>query len=328
MGTDSGLTIFVAERLIDSAMARLRNTGQVIELDDCEEAALARAVREGDALIVRTYSQVTRQVIGEARKTNRLKVIARAGVGLDNIDIRAAADAGITVVYAPASSTVAVAEAVVGLIIAVQRKIIEKDTGMRQGQFGGFRRGITHVRELQHQTLGVIGMGRIGRAVGDRLHNGLRMNVIYHDIRDVGWLPFPARSCDSAEAVYRQADVVTMHVPLTNKTRGMISASALSHFKPGAYLINASRGPVVVASALADGLREGRLAGAAVDVFDPEPPPADHPLLSAPNCLLSPHVASRTAEAIIAMNDVVDDVIAVLQGQPPRFPAEPANYPA
>ncbi|GMV96935.1 MAG: hydroxyacid dehydrogenase [Phycisphaerae bacterium] len=323
MGTQSRPRIVVAETLSESAMQRLRQAGDVTVLQRHDEAALVAAAADADALLVRTYAQVNERVIAAARAGGRLKVIGRAGVGVDNIDVKAARAAGITVVHTPAACTDAVAELVVGLVVAVQRGIVWKDARMRRGEFASLRAGMPTNTELQHQTLGVIGMGRIGRAVGRRLGVGLGMRIIYHDILDVGALPFEARPCANADAVYAQADVVTLHVPLTRLTRGMIDAAALARFKPGSYLINTSRGPVVDAAALADALRSGHLAGAAIDVFSPEPPPPDHPLMSAPNCILTPHVASRTREGITAMNDVVDDVIAVLSGRAPRYVAEP-----
>jgi D-3-phosphoglycerate dehydrogenase len=166
-------------------------------------------------------------------------------------------------------------------------------------------------------------MGRIGQAVSRRMHWGMGMRVVYYDIREIGYLPFAASALESAETVYRQADMVSLHVPLTRRTRGMINTQALRHFKPGAYLINTSRGPVVEAGPLAEALREGGLAGAAIDVFDPEPPPPDHPLLHAPRCLLTPHIGARSQEGLAAMNDVVDDVIAVLEGKKPTYQALP-----
>ncbi len=323
MADETRSVIVVAERLSESAMARLQAAGQVVVLDSCDEPTLSDAVRQADALVVRTYSTVTAAVIGTARETGRLKVIGRAGVGVDNIDLRAAAEAGIPVVHTPAACTFAVAELTVGLIVAVQRRIAFFDQRVRQGEFASLRAEGGLTPELQHQTLGIIGMGRIGRAVGRRMHDGLGMRIIYHDIREIGYLPFAAESRDSAEVVYAEADVVSLHVPLTELTRGMVDAAALRRFKPGAYLVNTSRGPVVQAAPLAEALKERRLAGAAIDVFDPEPPPPDHPLLAAPNCVLTPHVASRSREGLAAMNDVVDDVIAVLAGKAPQYVADP-----
>jgi len=318
--------IVVAEKLNESAMSRLRAAGEVKVLDRCDEDSLLAAVSNADALAVRTYSLINAKVIAEARRAGRLKVIGRAGVGVDNIDVKAALDAGIQVVHTPASCTFAVAELVIGLIVAIQRRIAEFDARIRKGDFAVLRSEGTPATELQHQTLGVVGMGRIGQAVGWRVRNGLGMRVIYYDIREVGYIPFAATAMPSVEAVYAESDVVTFHVPLTALTRGMVNAKALSHFKQGSYLINTSRGPVVEAQALADALNEQRLAGAAIDVFSPEPPPPDHPLLSAPHCLLSPHVGSRSKEGLAAMNDVVDDIIAVLAGKAPQYPVDPSLY--
>lgn len=314
--------IVVAEKFTESAMARLAAAGEVVLLEKPDEARLIAEVANADALAVRTYAHVTARVIEAAKKAGRLKVIGRGGVGVDNIDVEAALAAGIIVVNTPAACTQAVADLVVGLIVAVQRKIVEFDPKVRKGEFASLRSEAPQAIELGNQTLGVIGMGRIGRAVSHRLHHGFGTRVIYRDIREIGWLSFPAEAKASDEDVYAQADIVTMHVPLTPLTRGMIDAKALSHFKSSAILINTSRGPVVEAEPLAQALKEGRLAGAAIDVFSPEPPPPGHPLFSAPNCVLTPHVASRTKEGLAAMNDVVDDIIAVLQGREPMYGVE------
>jgi D-3-phosphoglycerate dehydrogenase len=322
---DAKPRIVVAEKFTDSAMTRLAAAGDVVLLNRPTEDELISEVANADALAVRTYVHVTPRVVEAARRTGRLKVIGRGGVGVDNIDVAAAVAAGITVVNTPAACTHAVADLAVGLMIAVQRKIVEFEPRLRHGEFSSLRSEAPQAVELRHQTLGVIGMGRIGRAVSGRLHLGFGTRVIYYDIREVGYLPFAAEPQGSAEAVYANADIVTLHVPLTGLTRGMIDARALSHFRKTAILVNTSRGPVVQASPLAEALKEGRLGGAAIDVFDPEPPPPDHPLFSAPNCVLTPHVASRSREGVAAMNDVVDDIIAILQGREPMYPVDPAN---
>lgn len=323
MSETSRPRIVVTERASESAMARLAAAGEVVLLPKCDEASLIEAAATADALVVRTYSQVNAKVIAAAKAAGRLKVIGRGGVGLDNIDLKAALDAGIQVVYTPAASTHAVADLVVGLIISLQRRVVENDKAVRAGEFSTVRLVEPRANELRHQTVGVIGMGRIGAAVGFRLANGFGTRIIYHDIREIGWLPFPAESMDSHKAVYAEADVVTLHVPLTKLTRGMIDADALASFKQGSYLVNAARGPVVVATALAEALKSGHLAGAAIDVHDPEPPPPDYPLFSAPNCILTAHIGARSPEGLAGMNDVVDDVVAVLQGKEPNWPAGP-----
>jgi D-3-phosphoglycerate dehydrogenase len=323
MSAESRPKIVVAEKVSKSAMSRLASVGEVVVLEEYDQAALVKAVADADALIVRSYALVNEMVIEAARQGGKLRVIGRAGVGLDNIDVRAAVDAGMVVVYTPAASTQAVADLAVGLILSLQRRIVDCDVQMHQGEFASLRGGAAPMPGLHLQTLGVIGMGRIGTAVGQRLHNGFGMQVIYYDIREIGLLPFAAECKANAEEVYAQADVITLHVPLTSLTRKMINADTLKSFKKGSWLINTSRGPVVEPSALAEALKGGRLAGAALDVHEEEPPPKDYPLLTAPNCILTAHVGARTKESLVAMNDVVDDVIGVLQGRQPMYPADP-----
>jgi phosphoglycerate dehydrogenase-like enzyme len=146
------------------------------------------------------------------------------------------------------------------------------------------------------------------------------MRVLYNDVVSISGLDFSAESAEKP-ALFAQSDIVSLHVPLTDRTLKMIDRDALAAFKPSACLINTARGRIVDSPALAEALEKGRIAGAALDVLDVEPPPADHPLLTAPNCLLSPHVGSRTRASLAAMNDVVDDVIAVLEGRSPTHPA-------
>ena len=312
------LRILVAERLSEEAMGKLRAVGELVELADCSEEAIAAAVAEASALVVRTASRVTARVIDAAPK---LKVIGRAGVGLENIDLDHANRKGIAVVYTPAAATQAVAELTLGLLLAVVRGIPAKDARLRAGAFDELRRQASG-RELSGMTLGIVGLGRIGRAVARIGHWGFGMKVVYNDIVEVGWLDTPATPL-SKEELYAAADVVSLHVPLTPLTDRLIHDKSLALFKPGSYLVNTARGRVVDSTAVAAALVTGHLAGAAFDVLDLEPPPPDHPLLSAPNCVLSPHAGSRTVAGLAAMNDVVDDVLAVLSGKPPRFPAEP-----
>lgn len=308
--------ILVTEPYGDEAMARLASVGEVRLVDGMDSAALMSAVADCDALVVRTYTKVTAAVIEAATP---LKVIGRAGVGLDNIDVVAAKARGIAVVYTPAASTNAVAELTVGLMLALERRIVDGDVMVHDGRFGEARRTF-RLRELRGLTLGIVGMGRIGQAVGRICAHGLGMRVLFNDICDVGLLDIDAESIKKNE-LFESADVVSLHVPLTDATCGLIDAQVLQQFKPTTTLINTSRGAVVDEAALARALKEGRLAGAVLDVFDSEPPSSDSPLLAAPNCLLSPHVASRTTPSLAAMESVVEDVVAVLVGHGPRYSA-------
>ena len=308
--------IVVAEPYEPEALARLRACGAVEVLDAPDPVRLRQAVADADALLVRSYAQVTDDVIEAGRA---LRVIGRGGVGLENIDLAAARRRGIVVVYTPWAGTRAVAEHTVGLMLAVERRLLAGDQALRQQRFMEFR-AAARWRELGGCTLGVVGMGRIGSAVARICALGLGMRVLYNDIVPVGPFDFPAVSVDKPR-LYAEADVVSLHVPLTELTRGLIDSAALARFSPTSILINTSRGAVVDGQALAEALRTGKLAGAGLDVFDPEPVAPEHPLLSAPHVILTPHVSGRSVQARRLMNTVVDDVIAVLQGRTPRYPA-------
>ncbi|GJM25504.1 MAG: hypothetical protein DHS20C16_19190 [Phycisphaerae bacterium] len=309
--------ILVAERYSESAISRLRAFGEVIELDSCDDATIRAALVDADALLVRTYSRVTRDLL---QSGSRLKVVGRAGVGVDNIDLVAAKENDIVVVHTPAASTQSVAEHAVGLMVALEHRIIACDTALRSGRFAEHRSAVEW-RELAECRIGIIGMGRIGSLVGRICAAGLGMEVVYNDIRSIEICEFDAAPV-SLDELLRLADVVSLHVPLSSQTRGLIDADRLSQMQATALLINTSRGAVVDNRALAAALSESRIAGAALDVFEEEPLPEEHPLMTAPRTILTPHTAGRSTAALARMNDVVDDVIAVLQGQPPKHPAQ------
>ena len=305
--------IVVAEPFSGEAVARMQSVGVVRELPACDEQSLIDAVAECDALLVRTASQVTRRVIEAA---SNLRVIGRGGVGLDNIDVQTARENGATVVYTPTAATDSVADLTFALILGLIWNLKGNDDAVRSGRFTAARYSAAP-RELVGLTLGIIGMGRIGQAVARRAVNGFLMEVLYNDIVDPGSdLGFAATRVEKDE-LYRSSDIVSLHVPLTEKTRGLIGASALRSFRPGALLINTSRGAVVDSCALADALQSGRLGGAGLDVFHPEPLQPDDPLLLAPHTLFTPHIGARTANAQKRMNSVVEDVIRVLEGKTP-----------
>ncbi len=308
--------IVLAESFDASAMEKLRAVGNVVTLDACDESNLKAAVAECDALLVRTRSRVSREVLECAPK---LRVIGRGGTGLDNIDVEAARERGVAVVYTPGASTDAVADLTVGMMIALLRNFVGCDHMVREGKFREARDS-AYAREMSALTLGIIGMGRIGRAVARRCRNGFHMSVVYNDIVSPGLLDFAATPLSKAQ-LFGQADIISLHVPLNESTRNLIDAEALKQFKKDSLLINTSRGGTIDSLALASALKSGALAAAALDVFDPEPLPASHPLMDAPNTLFTPHIGSRSIHGLARMNDVVDDVIRVLQGLPPLQPA-------
>lgn len=309
--------IVVAESFSDEAIEKLGSVGLVTQLHSCDEQALIDAIPSCHALLVRTASQVTRKVIESAPN---LKVIARGGVGLDNIDVQAAREHKVCVVYTPHAATNAVADLTFALILSLIWDLRSKDLAVRDGRFIEAR-NVASPRELRGLTLGIIGVGRIGRAVAHRAVNGFLMEVHYNDImKPDPPLDLSAQAMEKDE-VYQTSDIISLHVPLTEQTRGMIGAQTLAQFKPGAVLINTSRGAVVNLAEVHQSLRSGHLGGAGFDVYDCEPVPKNHPILEAPNTIFTPHIGARTACAQRQMNAVVDDVIRVLEGQEPRHEA-------
>lgn len=306
--------IVFAERFDESAIERMRSVGRVTVLDRPGEAELLEVIGDCDALLVRTYTEVTRTVI---MASSRLKVIGRGGVGLENIDVEAARERGIPVVYTPAAATEAVADLTIGLMIGLLRKIHLNDAAVRADRFQEQRKS-SLARELAELTIGIIGMGRIGSAVGRRCKLGFNMRVIYNDVRTIEGFGFTAEPVEK-ESLYQQADVVSLHVPLTPATNGMINEPTLSRCKSEAILINTARGRVVDSLALAARLSVGKLAGAALDVVEPEPLPTGHPLLSAPHTLFTAHIGAQTHGGQSRMSDVVDDIARVLAGDKPRY---------
>jgi D-3-phosphoglycerate dehydrogenase len=294
-----------------------------------DAAALAEALRAGrlagaDALIVRTYTKVNTALLEGAP---RLRVVGRGGVGLENIDVPACRARGIEVVYTPDANTLAVGDFVIGYMLQLLRPwTFFRDAVYEPKDFKRIRDTVRG-RQLNELTLGILGMGRVGRRLGHIAANGFGMRIIYNDLIDVaGRLDFPAHSVDKP-ALYAQADVLSLHVDMRPGNHHLVGREQLAQMKPGAILINTSRGEVLDAAALAEALRAGRLAGAAIDVFDPEPPQADFPLLGLPNVLLTPHLAARTYTALENMSWVVKDILEVLEGRPPQYPAPAAGTP-
>jgi D-3-phosphoglycerate dehydrogenase len=285
--------VLVASKISRSAVELLKSRGfEVVEVNEPPEEELANLIKGFHAIIVRSKPRVTRRVIESA---DVLRVIARAGVGLDNIDVEAAEKKGIKVVNAPESVTQAVAELAVGLMLAVARKIAFSDRKMRSGEW------VKHEAvglELKGKTLGIVGFGRIGKAVARICYHGFGMKIVYTDqIRDPeAEREFNAERVD-LETLLRRADIVSLHVPLTPETKHMINEDRLRLMKKTAILINTSRGAVVDTNALVKALREGWIAGAGLDVYEEEPLPKDSPLLGLENVVLTPHIGASSVEA-------------------------------
>jgi D-3-phosphoglycerate dehydrogenase / 2-oxoglutarate reductase len=307
------MRILVAEPLAREGTDRLRAEHDVDERPGLSREELCSTIVEYDALVVRSQVKVDADLIAAA---SRLVVVGRAGVGVDNVDLEAATRAGITVVNAPTGNTIAAAEHTLALLFAVARRIAAADASVRRGEW---KRSEFTGHELRGRTLGIIGLGKIGQAIADRAR-ALEMTIVGAD---------PYVTAEQAalhgvelvelDALLARSDVVSVHVPLTRATRGLVGLGAISKMKAGAFILNVARGGVVDEAAVAQALRDRRLGGAAFDVFEHEPP-TDSPLLDAPNTVLTPHLGASTEEAqVLVAEEVADQVLDVLAGRPARY---------
>ena len=285
--------VLISDKLSDEGLAILAGA-QGIEADHRPGLApdeLKRILPEYDGLIIRSGTKVTADVI-EAGK--RLRVIGRAGIGVDNVDLSAATQRGIIVMNTPEGNTITTAEHAISLMTSLARQIPQATASMRAGKWEKTR---FNGKELYEQTLGVIGLGNIGSIVADRAR-GLRMRVIAFD---------PLVSDERAQRLgvdlvtldelFAQADVITVHVPLTEGTRGLLGKAAFAKMKPGVLIVNAARGGIVDEGALLEAIQSKKVAGAALDVFEQEPPPKDHPLLQREEVIFTPHLGAATEKA-------------------------------
>jgi D-3-phosphoglycerate dehydrogenase len=257
-----------------------------------------------------------------------LKLIAKPGIGVDNVDLPAATARQVLVLNTPDAPTESTAEHAVALLMAVAKRVMVGDMFLRSDRT--IPRGEMMGTELLGRTLSVVGYGRIGRRVAEICALGLRMNVLVYDPYITAGQPTPERVTlvDSLDDLLRQSQFVTVHVPLTPDTRHYIGEREMRLMAPGSYLINASRGPVIDEAALIRLLQEGHFAAAGLDVFDPEPPEPDNPLLKMRNVVVTPHIASSTDRGIHAMmHGVADQVIQVLNGQRPPSLLNPEVWP-
>jgi D-3-phosphoglycerate dehydrogenase len=298
--------VLVREPIAEAGIALLRRRFDVVE---DSESDLLEIIGGFDALVVRSATTVDAAVIDAGR---RLKVIGRAGVGVDNVDVDAATRRGIVVANAAESTVDSAAEHAIALLLALARNIPQAHAALTAGSWD--RQRFTGI-ELAGKTLGVLGLGRIGRQVAGRAL-GLGMRVLAYDpfvtaerFRELG-----VASAASLEDVYAQADVITLHLPLSDDTRGVIDATAFGRMKDGVRLVNAARGGLVDEAALLEAIRSGKVAGAALDVFETEP--YTGPLLGLPQVVVTPHLAGSTAEAQDRAGVVIaEQVAAALDGE-------------
>ena len=307
------MRILVAEAVAREGVELLAAKHDVDERIGCTREELAAILPDYDALIVRSQVQVDADLVAAGA---RLVVIGRAGVGVDNVDLDAATRAGITVVNAPTGNTIAAAEHTLALLYGVARRTAAADASVRRGEW---KRAQFTGLELRGRTLGIVGLGKIGQAIASRAR-AMEMVVLGVD---------PFVTAEQAanhgvelvdlESLLARADVVTVHVPLTRATRGLIGREAIARMKPGSIVLNVARGGIVDEAAVAEALASGHLAGAGIDVFDAEPPTGS-PLLHAPNTLLTPHLGASTAEAqVLVAEEVAAQVLDVLDGRSARY---------
>jgi glyoxylate reductase len=300
------MKVFVTRRLPGDALDRLAADHEVEvwpeQLPPGRDELLARAP-ELDGLLALLTDPVDAELIDAAP---RLKAISNYAVGVDNIDLEAAAARGIPVGNTPDVLTDTTADLAVALMLGISRRLVEGDAYVRRGEWHTWETELLLGHDLHGSTVGIVGFGRIGQAVARRLE-GFGCEVL-HTSRS-GGVPL--------EELLERSDFVTLHSPLTAETRGLIDDEALARMKPTAYLVNTARGPIVDSHALGRALHAGRIAGAALDVTDPEPLPGDHPLLGAPNLLVLPHLGSATEATRARMADMaVDNLLAGLAREP------------
>ncbi|MEK7710977.1 MAG: phosphoglycerate dehydrogenase [Planctomycetota bacterium] len=302
--------ILVADKIAEAGLERLRAATD-IKFDvrpGLSPEELGEIIGDYDGVLIRSAVKITREALA---RPGRLAAIARAGVGVDNVDLDAATEAGVLVLNTPDANTVSTAEHTVALMLALHHRIVEADNHVRGG---GWNRSAYEGAQLAGRTLGIIGFGRIGRAVAQRAL-ALEMKVIAFDPFVKGDSPLDGSMTmiGNLDELLSTADCMTLHATLSSETTHLIGAAQIAKMKPGATLINCARGALIDERALAEALNSGRIAGAAVDVYENEPPKGS-PLLTAKNIVLTPHLAASTAEAQLRVSlDAVETLLAYLR---------------
>ena len=307
------MKIVIADGLPSSAIEILQQPDWSIDSRAGRPAAeLTADLKDADALVVRSATKVTREMIEAAPK---LRVIARAGTGVDNVDVPAATSRGIVVMNAPGANILSVAELAVGLILSMARNIPAADASMKTSKWEKSKFAGTEIRS---KTLGLVGLGRIGQEVAARAHS-FEMKVIAHD-------PFISAEMAATLSVElvtlddlcARADYISLHVPSLPSTKHLFNAERFRKCKKGVRIVNTARGELIDEAALADAIESGQVAGAGLDVFDPERLPPDHPLLAEPGLIATPHVAFYSEESILELEvRAAENVAAILSGRRP-----------
>lgn len=317
--TGGPFTVCLTEPIHPDGEALLARAAAVRYAADHDEAALAAALGGADGLILRVKGRVTESLLA---RCPRLKVIARHGVGVDNVDVAAATRRRIPVCVTLGANTEAVAEHAFLLMLAVGKRLVALNAGVRRGAWDALRRDL--YAGLCGRTLGIVGMGRVGARVA-ALAGAFGMRPLGYDpalpaeeIRRRGAAPVDLAS------LLREADIVSLHAPLTPETRHLLNGETIGMMKPGAILVNTSRGALVDDAALSEAIRSGHLAGAGIDVMEPEPPHPDNPLLALEQVLITPHIAAHTEDSMRRMAvTAVEQVLMALEGKRPTMAINP-----
>lgn len=309
--------ILVNEKVSKDALDILEKVGEVVYMPQGGLEDFTRLVKDVTAVMMDTTINFTPELMDTSPQ---LEVISRTGTGVDNINIEAATKRGILVLHTPDANTISVAEHTLALMGAITKHLLFLDTETRKGNFKTVRRLYKPI-DLDGKILGIIGYGRIGRAVAKKCMAAFNMKVIIYD-------PYVSDSdidhdiirCNLEEQVYREADILSLHIPLTGETKNHVNESKLSLMKPTAYLINTARGSLVDETYLAKMLREDRLAGVAFDVMSKEPPELNDDLMSAPNLIITPHSAPLTAECTVRVAcEAANGIADYFEGRTPKF---------
>lgn len=302
--------VLVCDSIDQAGIDSMKRAGLSVDYKpEIKPAELTSSVKDYDVIIVRSRTKVTKEVVDAAAKA---KIIARVGVGLDNVDVKAAEAKNIRVINAPEAASIAVAELAVGLMIALARSIPRADSETKRGNW--IKKELMGT-QLSGKYLGIVGVGNIGRNIG-RMAKALRMNLIGYDpypinpdfIKETGLI------VTDLNTLLESSDFITCHVPATPETKHMFNAERFAKMKPTAYLVNTSRGEIIDENALYEALKDGKIAGAALDVFEVEPP-TNKQLLALPNLVCTPHIGAQTREAQeLASTVIAEKVIQILRG--------------
>ena len=308
--------VLLYEDIHEEGKAILKDKTDLFFAKNLEESYLIQQVKEIDGIIVRANGKVTRKMMEAAPK---LKVIGRHGVGVENIDLEAATERGIWGVNTPDANDISVAEHFFGVALMLSKMLKKGDLALREGRWEARYQYIG--KELHGKTLGILGFGRIGKAVGRIGHNGFNMRVLYYDTVKYEGIEKEIKAEQvGLEEILSQSDFISINLPMVPATKGLIGEKNFNLMKPTAYIINLARGPIWDEKALYKILKEGRIAGAASDVFEVEPAAKDHPLLQLENFIGTPHSAAHTEEALKKMSLVAVDILRVLEGKEPVYP--------